>query len=648
MAIAIAGVAMLAVLLLMLGEAVLAAHNERVLRARGAVEAAGDVYGTMRWAYPACFVVMAWEGAVRGPSPPDALALGLATWGLAKALKIWAIGTLGVRWTFRVLTLPGAPLVTSGPYAWLRHPNYLAVLGELAGMALIVWAPAGGVLSLLGFGALMRRRTAVEDRALGRQLPPRMSERPPALPRLVRLIDAVTVVLAVLALNVALTGGFRESMLFGRLSVTSWVRPLVIAIVLAGIRHWLRPQPTLAARVRTAVTRVWNSAEVRAVWPLALGTRLGVFVVGFLAIGLIGFRPDFAVPWRIYENEVLNLPARWDTGWYLGVASEGYTWAPSRATSQQNIAFFPVYPMLMRYGSLLLGRELMWTGVLISWLSFWGALVYLFRLARARLGEDAASPAIALLACYPFAFFFSTAYTESLFLLTVVASCYHFERGELRASAVWGLAAGLTRPNGCLLSVALGLMALGPLWPRGWHYWRPTLPPVGGWSRLADRLAAAAAPGIGMLIYSTYVFFLTGNPLQWAVQNAAWGRVYRGLDALVAQQAQRIGDHGVYAYVNTRPIEAVQLAAVLFALASVWPVARRLGLAYAAFILVNLLPPLMMGGLLSMGRVTAVLFPTFLWLGAAIPAAHRTAWLVVFAMLQALGAAIFFTWRPLY
>lgn len=54
------------------------------------------------------------------------------------------------------------------------------------------------------------------------------------------------------------------------------------------------------------------------------------------------------------------------------------------------------------------------------------------------------------------------------------------------------------------------------------------------------------------------------------------------------------------------------------------------------------------GGLLSMGRVTSVLFPVFLWLGAALPATHRHAWIGLFALLQGFVAVMFFTWRPLY
>ncbi len=87
---------------------------------------------------------------------------------------------------------------------------------------------------------------------------------------------------------------------------------------------------------------------------------------------------------------------------------------------------------------------------------------------------------------YPFALFYSAAYTESLFLLTVVAACYHFERDELWQAGLWGLIAGLTRPNGCLLSVVLALMAIRPLWSSGW---RPTWPPPMEWTtaRRSDR-----------------------------------------------------------------------------------------------------------------------------------------------------------------
>ena len=167
-AVAISVFTVTAALLIMAGEAVLSAFNERALRARGAIEPAGDVINVMRWVYPGAFIAMGVEGALTGPAPPNLLMGGLALFGLAKALKVWAISSLGAKWSYRVLIVPGDPLVTTGPYRFMSHPNYLAVVGEIISVAAIVWAPISGVLAAIGFGWLMIARIRVEDRALGR------------------------------------------------------------------------------------------------------------------------------------------------------------------------------------------------------------------------------------------------------------------------------------------------------------------------------------------------------------------------------------------------------------------------------------------------------------------------------------------------
>lgn len=160
-------VALLAVLVMMLGEARLSGSNERWLRRQGAVEPARDVYRTMRWSYPVAFIAMAIEGAAWGPASGAWTIAGATMFAAAKALKFWAIASLGRRWTFRVLVPPGAPLVRRGPYAFLRHPNYIAVIGELVGMALLTGARVCGPAATILFALLLRRRVAVEEQALG-------------------------------------------------------------------------------------------------------------------------------------------------------------------------------------------------------------------------------------------------------------------------------------------------------------------------------------------------------------------------------------------------------------------------------------------------------------------------------------------------
>jgi methyltransferase len=162
-----AAIVMLVVFVPMIAEAQRSKRNERKLRALGAIEPPGDVYRVMQIAYPACFVAIAGEALLRDVPLGLSFTAGSVVFAAAKALKYWAIVTLGDRWTFRVLVLPGQPLVTAGPYRLMRHPNYLGVAGELVGAALMAHAPLAGVASLLGFGSLMLARIRVEERALG-------------------------------------------------------------------------------------------------------------------------------------------------------------------------------------------------------------------------------------------------------------------------------------------------------------------------------------------------------------------------------------------------------------------------------------------------------------------------------------------------
>jgi methyltransferase len=163
---AVSAIAVVAVLLMMLAEMQLSRFNERSLRARGAVEPPRDVYKTMAWVYPASFVAMAVEGAVAGPAPGVVTMVGAALLGASKALKFWAISSLGTRWTFRVLVPPDAPRVTSGPYRFLNHPNYVAVLGELLSVAVLVGARVSGPIAVVSFALLIARRIRVEEDAL--------------------------------------------------------------------------------------------------------------------------------------------------------------------------------------------------------------------------------------------------------------------------------------------------------------------------------------------------------------------------------------------------------------------------------------------------------------------------------------------------
>jgi methyltransferase len=161
---------------LMLAELRVSREHERRLLARGAIAPSGDVYRSMALAYPAAFLAMIGEGfwrALRDTSAagttgtePSWMASGVLLFLAAKGLKYWAIGSLGDRWTFKVIVEPGRPLVRTGPYRYVAHPNYIAIVGELAGTALMAGAVAAGPLAVLGFGLLLWVRVRFENRVL--------------------------------------------------------------------------------------------------------------------------------------------------------------------------------------------------------------------------------------------------------------------------------------------------------------------------------------------------------------------------------------------------------------------------------------------------------------------------------------------------
>jgi methyltransferase len=151
----------------MIMEAVRSARNDRALRAAGAIEPTRDVFASMQLAYPGVFVLMIAESWLRGRTFSQAAAAGFILFGAAKALKYWAIATLGPRWTFRVLVPPESRRTIAGPYKYLRHPNYVAVVGEIAGFGLAAQTPLTAMLALIVFVPLIVQRVRIEEQALG-------------------------------------------------------------------------------------------------------------------------------------------------------------------------------------------------------------------------------------------------------------------------------------------------------------------------------------------------------------------------------------------------------------------------------------------------------------------------------------------------
>ena len=148
-------------------ELAVAGRNQRWLMARGAVEVGGGHYPAMVAQHAlflvACVVEVWWLGRPFVPLLAAAMSVLLVA---AMSLRFWVIATLGERWTTRILVRPGLPLVTGGPYRWLRHPNYLAVVIEIAALPLVHGAWLTAVVFSAANAVLLAVRIRTENAAL--------------------------------------------------------------------------------------------------------------------------------------------------------------------------------------------------------------------------------------------------------------------------------------------------------------------------------------------------------------------------------------------------------------------------------------------------------------------------------------------------
>lgn len=148
-----------------LGELVLARRNTAALLARGGREVAPEHYPVVV-ALHAAWIIGLWLLAPGRPVQPFWFLVFI---GL-QALRLWVLATLKDRWTTRIIILPGAPLVKSGPYRFLRHPNYATVVGEIAALplafGLLVYAIVFSLLNAFVLHVRIRAENAALESAM--------------------------------------------------------------------------------------------------------------------------------------------------------------------------------------------------------------------------------------------------------------------------------------------------------------------------------------------------------------------------------------------------------------------------------------------------------------------------------------------------
>ncbi len=353
---------------------------------------------------------------------------------------------------------------------------------------------------------------------------------------------------------------------------------------------------------------------------VAVGARLYTFAIGLAAIYLIGIQyaawsvrfPARAEVFNGVLGALFNPWAHWDGVWYIKIAAVGY------ADADGSTAFFPLYPLLIRWIGVVFAGNLELTGILISLVCYAASVWLLYKLVAADFDEKTAARTVVYLAIFPTAFFFQAAYTESLFLLLSLACFWWAREGRWRLAGLAGLLGALTRTTGILLLVP---MAVYYYQRRGWRLRRTD-------ANIANLLMVAE----GLLVWMTYLSVTFGKPLLFANVQAEWRRspmwpnftIARSIEGALQGARQLLSRQYLDAYWPVlHPHDAYQVAVsniigmvfLVVTLLCLFYAAKRLPPAYSLYGAAAAMYPLFFPAryvpLLSYPRFVLVAFPIF-------------------------------------
>jgi len=183
-----------------------------------------------------------------------------------------------------------------------------------------------------------------------------------------------------------------------------------------------------------------------------LVSRAGLFLLAWLSLIVLPMRIGDGL-WRAFpQNLFLDGWSRWDSGWYINIAQQGYS--DALVGTYRNTAFLPLFPLLIRGLGYLIGNYQI-AGLLISNISLLGACIIFYRLISDQFDPEIAQKSLMLLLLNPFSFFFSAVYTESLFLLLTALIFYFGTHKKWLLASAFTAAASATREVGIIAVIPL-------------------------------------------------------------------------------------------------------------------------------------------------------------------------------------------------
>lgn len=374
--------------------------------------------------------------------------------------------------------------------------------------------------------------------------------------------------------------------------------------------------PILPASATTRLALDWRTIALQSAG-LWLVTRVAFVILTYFAILLATHTPRTGyLP--VGPHAMLDAWRHWDAKAYADIANLGY-WTP------QSTAFFPLYPMLIKATTLIIGKHLALAELLVSNLGTLAAFIGLGLWAAQEERTPGAAPrAIKALAIYPLAFFLFAGYTEGLFLALVIFAFFFARRGEWHWVVLCGFLAGLTRPTAAALILPLGYEygRQHGWWQRvAWTLrdWRERI--RDGWRQAAVGVAVVGAVPAGFALYEAYLIHRFHDPaVILNSEHTYWHHQTMFPLATVVAAARQVFSTPLWTYWQAHQmLDLIPLLA--FATIAV-VAARRIPLAYtiytAGVLYLAIASPITVGYpdmLMSAGRYMLAAAPIFLIIG---------------------------------
>lgn len=229
-----------------------------------------------------------------------------------------------------------------------------------------------------------------------------------------------------------------------------------------------------------------------------LATRLPLLLLALLFTGFANSQGNITF---------MHAFSQWDGQWYLKVAKEGYHW--NGPEFQANVAFFPLYPLLAKILSLLTGN-LELSFLIISHVSFFIFLIFLYKISREYFDKDTGFRTIWYISIFPLSFVFSLFYTESLFMMLTAGAIYFAYKKNWTMAVLLSILSTLTRLSGLVLLPTLLF-----------YYFRNTKK-----YKILDILKLFTIP-LGVILFSLYLQFKVGDYLAYIHVLKAWHIIYQ-------------------------------------------------------------------------------------------------------------------------